>query len=94
MFVYIMANQNNTVLYIGVTNHLARRILEHQKDIKKECFTNRYNIHKLVYYEYGTNAEAAINREKYLKKCYRRVKKKLITDFNPTWKDLSYKILG
>ena len=91
MYVYIMTNFTNTTLYIGVTNNLARRIYEHKQKLNNG-FTKRYNVDKLVYYEHTESEEAAIIREKYLKKCYRKTKEKLITEFNPLWEDLSYKI--
>ena len=50
MYVYIMANKNNTVLYVGVTNDLIRRTLEHKNNTFKG-FTSQYNLHKLVYFE-------------------------------------------
>ena len=48
--IYILTNQNNTVLYTGVTNNLPRRIYEHKTKLV-EGFTKRYNVEKLVYYE-------------------------------------------
>ena len=92
MYVYIMANAHNNVLYVGVTNNLIRRVLEH-KSGKMKGFTQKYNVCKLVYYEYGEDEEAAINREKYLKHCYRKTKEKLINEMNPDWMDLSSKIM-
>ena len=91
-YVYILTNSNNTVLYTGVTNHLARRILEHKSE-KIRGFTSRYNIHKLVYYEYTDSVTDAIAREKQIKKYYKRYKKRMITKFNPYWLDLTDRIL-
>ncbi len=87
MYVYIITNKNNTTLYIGVTNNLARRIYEHKQQLING-FSSKYNLYKLVYYETFDNETFAIEREKYLKKCYRKHKLKLITDFNPQWNDL------
>lgn len=53
-YTYIMTNEHNTVLYIGITNNLERRVYEHKNHLVKG-FTSRYNIHKLVYYEYTTD---------------------------------------
>lgn len=64
--VYIMTNKNNTVLYVGVTNNLARRVLEHRQPHPKS-FTHRYNLHKLVYFEATSDIQAAILREKQIK---------------------------
>jgi putative endonuclease len=62
-FVYIMDNQENTVLYTGVSNNLQRRILEHRSGEGGD-FTERYKLHKLVYYEAGNDVNQAISREK------------------------------
>jgi putative endonuclease len=82
-----MTNANNTTLYVGVTNDLMRRVWEHKNNILKG-FTARYNLHKLVYFEVYEDEVTAIEREKYLKKCYKKTKKKLITGQNPQWNDL------
>jgi putative endonuclease len=86
-YVYILASQRNGTLYIGVTDNLARRVLEH-KDNVVEGFTKRYNIHTLVYHEQYENPESAIQREKQLKKWERRWKIALIEMNNPRWEDL------
>ena len=88
MYVYIMTNKNNTVLYVGVTNDLLRRTWEHKNNIL-EGFSKQYNLHKLVYFETFPDEISAITREKYLKKCYRKTKEKLINKKNPQWNDLS-----
>ena len=62
-YVYILTNQGNTVLYIGVTNNLERRIYEHKNKLI-DGFTKRYNVNKLVYYETTTDVKAAIERKK------------------------------
>ena len=86
-YVYILANWNNRVLYVGVTNDLVRRLYEHNNKLV-DGFTKRYNVHKLVYYEYCTDPEAAIRREKQLKSWRREKKIALIERMNPYWKDL------
>jgi len=88
MYVYIMTNKNNTTLYIGVTNNLARRVYEHKNHLL-DGFTARYELHKLVYFEMYEDELTAIEREKYLKRCYRKTKNKLIATQNPGWNDLS-----
>ena len=60
--VYIMTNYLNTTFYIGVTNNLLRRVYEH-KSQNKECFTSKYNLNKLVYFEITESIEVAIKRE-------------------------------
>ena len=87
-FVYILTNWNNKVMYIGVTNNLERRLYEHRNKLA-DGFTKRYNVHKLVFYEYTTDANAAISREKQLKGWTRAKKIALIETMNPEWRDLS-----
>ena len=87
-YVYILTNKGNTVLYVGVTNDLVRRVYEHKEKLI-DGFTSRYNINKLVYYENVTDVKVAIEREKTLKKWARKKKEWLISLKNPTWDDLS-----
>jgi putative endonuclease len=82
-----MTNKNNNVFYIGMCNNLVRRVIEHKKK-KNDSFTKKYNINKLVYYEYYDQIEAAIGREKQLKKWNRYKKTALISSKNPNWEDL------
>ena len=77
-----------TVIYIGVTNDLMRRLYEHKSELI-EGFTSKYHIHKLVYYESYRNAKDAIAREKQLKHWRRSKKNELIEKMNPFWEDLS-----
>jgi putative endonuclease len=90
-FVYILTNQAGT-LYVGVTNNLERRIIEH-KQAAVDSFTKRYKIDRLVYYEETNDVEAAITREKQIKGCLRRRKVELIDSFNPAWADLGEELL-
>lgn len=87
-YVYIMASIRNGTLYIGMTSNLPKRIWEHKNKVNPECFTARYNILNLVYYEAHNNFENAANRETRLKFWLRNWKKDLIEKFNPEWKDL------
>ena len=84
--VYIMANDHNNVLYTGVTNDLQRRVLEHREG--KGGFTKKYNVTKLVYFEYGDDISSAIAREKQIKAGPRQKKIDLINSMNAQWKDL------
>ena len=84
--VYIIANGHNTVLYTGVANDLQRRVLEHKQG--KGSFTKKYNVTKLVYFEYGEDVNAAILREKQIKAGSRQKKIDLINSMNVEWKDL------
>ncbi len=86
-FVYILASNNNKVLYTGVTNNLKKRVFQHKLKITKG-FTARYNVNRLVYYEMFKDIENAIRREKQIKSGSRRKKEELITRFNKNWKDL------
>ena len=87
-YTYILASQKNGTLYIGVTNDLERRILEHKQKIN-EGFTSKYDVNKLVYFESFQYINDAILREKRLKKWNRQWKINLIEEENKDWKDLS-----
>ena len=91
-YVYMMTSKLNTVLYIGVTNDLIRRVYEHKAGFTTG-FTKRYHIHKLVYYEEYSYMYDAISREKQLKKWTREKKNNLIVSFNPDWEDLYERII-
>ena len=86
--VYILTNSTNSTFYIGVTSNLPKRIWEHKNKVV-EGFSNKYNLHKLVYYELTEDIEAAINREKQLKNWHRNWKINLIKEINPEFCDLS-----
>lgn len=88
--VYIMANRTRTI-YTGMTNTLRRRVNEHKEKLIPG-FTKRYNINKLVYYEYYDDVRDAIAREKQIKGLLRTKKIALIESMNPTWRDLSDEI--
>jgi len=85
--VYILAHRNNGVLYIGVTAALWSRVAAH-KDGTIKGFTQQYHVKELVWYEHRHSMEAAIKREKQLKKWKRDWKIELIETFNPAWTDL------
>ena len=85
--VYILASQRNGTLYIGVTSDPLKRIWQHRNDVV-ESFTQRYGVHQLAYYELHGSMDAAITREKQLKKWNRAWKLKLIEERNPDWRDL------
>ena len=87
-YVYILANWDDSVLYIGVTNDLRRRLHEHQNHLT-DGFTATYNVDKLVYFEHTSDIRSAISREKQLKGWRRDKKNALISKTNPRWKDLS-----
>ncbi len=86
-FVYILASKRNGTLYIGVTNNLLKRVHRHKNDVA-EGFTQKYNVHSLVYYEVFNRIQDAITREKRMKKWKRQWKMELIEKSNPEWEDL------
>ncbi|MEW6067277.1 MAG: GIY-YIG nuclease family protein [Nitrospirota bacterium] len=86
-YVYILYNKRNGTLYTGITSDLIKRIYEHKNNLV-EGFTQKYNIHRLVWYEIHGTAEAAICREKQIKAWKRQWKLRLIEENNPEWNDL------
>lgn len=91
-FVYIATNKINSVIYVGVTNNLIRRIYEHKQKLGSK-FTTQYNITKLVYYEIFNDITEAIKREKQIKGGSRQKKINLILKANPTFEDLYNQII-
>jgi len=89
-YVYIMTNSSKT-LYVGVTNNLGRRVLDHKKGLVKG-FTKKYRLKKLVYFEQTQDVFSAIAREKQLKAFRRDKKIALIQNINPEWTDLYFMI--
>ena len=83
-----MTNENNNVLYTGVTSNLVARVSEHRDKLYSKSFTSRYNINKLIYFEVFDTIEEAIAREKQIKAGSRKKKEKLINAMNPEWRDL------
>jgi putative endonuclease len=94
-YVYILTNALKTVLYIGITNNLQRRILQHwELRGNKNHFTGRYRAHYLLYYESYTNYLQAFARERALKVKTRQKKMDLINVMNPEWNFLNEELLG
>ena len=87
-FVYILSNWDDSILYVGVTGNLPRRLYEHRNGLV-DGFTKKYNVHKLVYFEHTSDVYSAISREKQLKNWSRSKKVALILKMNPEWRDLS-----
>ena len=87
-YTYILTNKNNTVLYVGVTSDLEKRIDQHRNGVFKNAFTSKYNVYKLVYFEEYDSVESAIAREKQLKAGSRKKKTDLINNKNPHWEEL------
>jgi putative endonuclease len=86
-FAYILTNRPKGVLYVGVTNNLARRIWEHRTKVVPG-FTSKYGVTRLVYFEEYASILEARAREQTLKHWRRAWKFKLIEGMNPTWRDL------
>lgn len=87
-YIYILASKPYGTLYIGITSNLVQRIYQHQQGLV-DGFTQKYNIHQLVYYEIYSEVREALIREKRLKKWNRQWKINLIEQYNPQWVDLS-----
>ncbi|MDA3953869.1 MAG: GIY-YIG nuclease family protein [Bacteroidales bacterium] len=87
-YLYIITNYKNTVLYLGVTNNLKRRIKEH-KDRTNDGFSSKYKCNKLIWFEEFEDIRLAIDMEKKMKKWKRKYKENLINEKNPKWNDLN-----
>ena len=85
--VYMLASAPNGTLYIGVTSDLVKRVWQHKEGLA-DGFTKQYGVKTLVWFEPQDSVEAAINREKQLKKWNRAWKIALIEAANPLWLDL------
>jgi putative endonuclease len=86
-WVYIMANNPDGTLYVGVTNDLVRRVWEHREGLGS-IFTRKYCLKRLVYFEAHDDIRAAIQRETSLKRWPRAWKVRLLAAQNPKWDDL------
>ncbi len=87
-YVYILCNEKKTVLYVGVTNNLSRRLEEH-KSYAVDGFTKKYRVRILIYAESFGDIKAAIAREKQIKHWSRAKKVFLINTLNPEWEELT-----
>lgn len=92
-YVYILASKRNGTLYIGVTDHLVKRVWQHKNNLV-EGFTKRYKVHMLVYYEDTPDIMSAIAREKQLKAWKRQWKLELIEKNNTDWHDLYNELIS
>ena len=92
-YTYILSNKGRTVLYVGMTNGLTKRVLQHRSG-KTEGFTKRYHCDCLVCFERFAKPSEAIAREKQLKGWRRQKKETLISSQNPQWEDLAVTVLG
>jgi len=89
-FVYITTNPSRSVVYIGMTNNLARRLHEHYENRgNPKSWSGKHYCYNLIWYERHQKANHAIEREKEIKKWRREKKDNLINSFNPDWNFLN-----
>jgi putative endonuclease len=86
-----MTSGKNGTLYIGVTSDLLKRVFEHKNNLV-DSFTQKYEVHNLIYFEVTSDVHAALEREKRLKHWKREWKINLIEKENPNWEDLYLKL--
>jgi putative endonuclease len=86
--IYILTDPTNTFLYPGLTYDLTKRIREHKNKMHQQSFTSKFNCNKLIYYKYLMHIEEAMKEKQRIDSLSRAEKIKLITAFNPDWKDL------
>jgi putative endonuclease len=91
-YVYLLASERNGTLYVGVTSDLIKRVYEHKSNLVGG-FTQKYHVHRLVYFEVTEDINSAIKREKQIKKWNRGWKIELIEKNNPEWKDLYFTLV-
>ena len=87
-YVYILTNKWKTVLYVGVTSSLSKRVLEHKEKLHPGSFTAKYQCEILVYYKGFQHIEEAIAEEKRLNGLTKSKKAEIIERLNPEWDDL------
>ena len=87
-YLYILASDSRE-LYIGITNNLVRRVIEHREGSDPYRYVFRHAITRLVHVEAAGEARDAIRRERQLKAWTRRRKLALIERTNPGWEDLA-----
>ena len=86
-YVYVLTNQPNGILYVGVTSDLVRRVYQHREGFV-DGFTKRYGLKRLVYFEHFEDIRTAIQREHNIKHWPRAWKVRMILATNPSWDDL------
>lgn len=86
-FVYLPASQHYGTLYVGSTSDLVRRVSEHKLKAVPG-FTAKYGVDRLVWFEAHETLEAALIRERQIKRWKRDWKINLIERENPHWIDL------
>ena len=86
-YIYILTNDRETVLYVGCTSDLKKRLAHHRHRLIPG-FTRKYNVHRLIYFEKHPDMDAARRRERQLKGWSRAKKESLVAVKNPTRRDL------
>ena len=89
--VYILANRRRTVLYVGVTRDLRKRLLQHRSGAGSR-FAHRYHADRLVFVVFLDEARAAIARAKLFKAGSRARKVAAIVAVNPGWEVLGARL--
>jgi putative endonuclease len=89
-YIYILANDDHSILYTGITNNLPRRVAQH-KSGRGSKFTRWKKTTRLVYYETAADRPTALQREAKIKSGQRKTKILLIESINSSWNDLSLK---
>ena len=92
-YVYILASGRNGTLYVGHTDSLRRRIMQHRGKAVAG-FATRYNVDQLVWFQSFETRPGAFRRERQIKEWHRKWKLNLIEGFNPQWRDLSDDVLA
>src|SRR6478736_486092 len=87
-YTYMMTNKIKTVLYVGSTSDLYGRVVKHKTHFYGGGFSDKYNVERLVYFEFYDRIEEAHAREKQLKGWTRKKKEALVDKMNPERKDL------
>ncbi len=94
-YVHILTNPRKSTLYIGLTNNLLRRTVEHYLNRgRKETFASRYYYYNVIWFEWHQYIYNAIDREKQIKNFTRGEKEALITKINPNWVFYNQEICG
>lgn len=92
-YFYILTNNSRKPFYTGVTNNISKRVFDHKNNFHGSSkFVQKYKLFKLVYHEIFEDVEAAIKREKIIKKWRREIKINQIEKFNKNWEDLYYSL--
>jgi putative endonuclease len=86
-YVYILASRRNGTLYTGSTDNLVARVWQHREGVVPG-FTKEHGVKTLVWYETHETREAALLRERQIKRWNRKWKLEAIETSNPTWRDL------